>query len=183
MDKLKTQIIEHLSNGYADAVDLNKISSDLKIKKEDVGKFESILQQLEQEGIIIITKKRKAVLTDRAGYLAGTFSCTDKGYGFVINDNLGSGDLFVAQKFFKGAMHGDFVLAKITKPYSENRQPEGEIIKVLKRNTKIIVGKFEKNKNFGYVVADNKKIIDDIYIPKKHMMNEKNLQEKSKKSP
>ena len=62
-------------------------------------------------------------------------------------------------------MNGDLVLAKITKESTAGKSKEGEIIKILKRNTSKIVGRFIKSRNFGFVEAIDKKI-DDIYIPK-----------------
>ena len=54
-----------------------------------------------------------------------------------------------------------------------NHKTEGQVVKVLKRNTKKVIGVFNKNNNFGFVVPINKKI-EDVYIPKKQTIGYKN---------
>ena len=75
----------------------------------------------------------------------------------------------------KDAMNGDIVEIKITDNMTGEHK-EGAVIKVVKRNTKEIVGTFEKNKNFGFVVPDDNKLGTDIFIPKANFGKAKNHQ-------
>ena len=65
-----------------------------------------------------------------------------------------------------GAMNGDLVEADLLPPYLWTRSKEGIVTKILQRNTVEVVGTFQKNKKFGFVVADDKKMQDDIFIKK-----------------
>ena len=65
-----------------------------------------------------------------------------------------------------GAMNGDLVEADLLPPYLWTRSKEGIVTKILQRNTVEVVGTFQKNKEFGFVVADDKKMQDDIFIKK-----------------
>ena len=42
---------------------------------------------------------------------------------------------------------------------------EAEVVNILERGMKTVVGTFERGKSFGFVVPDNRKLPDDIYIP------------------
>ncbi|MGL5346427.1 MAG: ribonuclease R, partial [Peptostreptococcaceae bacterium] len=65
------------------------------------------------------------------------------------------------------AMHNDRVMAEVVTPATDDKRAEGRILKVIKREITKVVGTFQSNKNFGFVVADDKKFNKDIYIPKK----------------
>ena len=56
-------------------------------------------------------------------------------------------------------MHNDRVVAEITKPATDERRAEGAIIKILEREITKVVGEFQSNKTFGFVIADEKKFI------------------------
>jgi ribonuclease R len=63
-------------------------------------------------------------------------------------------------------MNNDRVVARVTAKGSEDRRPEGEIIKILKRANTKVVGTFENSRYFGFVIPDDKRVTGDIFIPK-----------------
>ena len=67
-----------------------------------------------------------------------------------------------------GAMNGDTVVANILKKSEAGKREEGEIIRVLERGNKYLVGTFEENNNFGFLIPDDQKISYDVFIPKAH---------------
>ena len=95
----------------------------------------------------------------------GTFNGTTRGYGFVIIE--GEEDIFIPERDTKGALHGDTVQVEITGGESAGKRREGKITKIIKHDTTYVVGTFEKSKSFGFVVPDNQKLNDDIFIKKK----------------
>ena len=97
--------------------------------------------------------------------ITGIFEANERGFGFVRPDE-DEDDIFISPSSINGAFDGDRVEAKITSPGEGNKGPEGVILKILERNNKTIIGKFEKSKNFGFVIPENKKISHDIFIPK-----------------
>src|SRR5699024_282949 len=44
--------------------------------------------------------------------------------------------------------------------------PEGKVIRILERAQKQVVGTFEDNRSFGFVIPDDTKIANDVFIPK-----------------
>jgi len=98
--------------------------------------------------------------------ITGIFEANERGFGFIRPDDEEDDDIFIPPSSINGAFDGDRVEVRITSPGEGNKGPEGVILKVIERNNKNIIGKFERSKNFGFVVPESKKIGHDIFIPK-----------------
>lgn len=110
-------------------------------------------------------KKKKEKTKVNTTLLEGTFISNEKGFGFVeFKDERN--DVFIPAEYTNSAMNGDIVLIRITKPREGDRRAEGKILDILKRNVKIIIGTYKKSKNFGFVLPDDRKTLEDVYIPK-----------------
>lgn len=96
--------------------------------------------------------------------LTGVLEKHPKGFGFVRQEE--GGDIFVGRDNMLGAMNGDLVEVDLLPPYLWTRSKEGIVTKIPQRNTIEVVGTFQQNKKFGFVVADDKKMQDDIFIKK-----------------
>lgn len=99
--------------------------------------------------------------------MIGTFVSNERGFGFVEFEN-DKNDVFIPTEYVKTAMNGDIVSIRIIKKEENGRRAEGKVIDVLKRNVKIVVGTYKKSKNFGFVLPDERKSLEDIYIPKNY---------------
>lgn len=150
-----------------------QIANILNIKKEERDILSSILNELEIEGTIYIDDSKRYIPFFKTNFIRGIYQAKSERFGFVTQEY--DDDIYIESKFNLGVMNGDLVLAKITKESTAGKSKEGEIIKILKRNTSKIVGRFIKSRNFGFVEAIDKKI-DDIYIPKKYATNVKDGQ-------
>jgi len=98
--------------------------------------------------------------------IEGIFEANERGFGFVRPLDENEKDVFIPPLDIKGAWDGDKVEVRIVSIGDEKRGPEGIITRIIERSHKKIIGKFEKSKNFAFVVPDNKKILEDIFIPK-----------------
>lgn len=107
-----------------------------------------------------MNKKRKENIIT----YTGRFSSTQKGFGFVQIDERDE-ELFIAAENVSNAMNGDLVEVRLV-PVRRGKRPEGVITNVIERVITQVVGTFEKNKSYGFVLPDNKKITSDIFIPK-----------------
>ena len=135
--------------------------------------FYNFLEELEQDGYIGKTKKGKIASLKKMGYFTGKYVAHRKGFGFVESDEEYTQDLFIPACDTNSAMHNDRVMAEITKPATDEKRAEGAIIKIIERNITKVVGTFQPNKSFGFVIADEKKFNQDIYIPKKYFSGAK----------
>jgi ribonuclease R len=134
----------------------------LQVHNEDIAMLDDIINELVSEGKLFVTKRGKLVTSMSMGQYAGVFTGNKKGFGFVTVDGLPE-DIFIPADRTNSALNKDRVLVKIV---GSGRRQEGEVIKVLERGLKGIVGTFESVKGYGFVIPDDKKIGDDIYIPK-----------------
>ena len=105
----------------------------------------------------------------------GIFRGNEKGFGFVKIEGQEE-EIYISRGNTHEAIDRDEVLIKMIKKPKEAMHQEGKIIKVLKHEKTKVVGVFQKSKNFGFVVPDDKKINTDIYISKKNSKGVKNRQ-------
>ncbi|MHA6259964.1 ribonuclease R [Sporosarcina sp. CAU 1771] len=124
-----------------------------------------MLVQLEQNGRIIRSRSNRYGLPERMNMVRGKFIGHAKGFGFVAPETEGMDDVFIPPHEVNGAMNGDIVLVRVTKGSSGERR-EGEITRVVERKTTKVVGMYQDNKGFGFVIPDDKKLPMDIFIGK-----------------
>lgn len=99
----------------------------------------------------------------------GIFRGSVKGYGFVKIDGTEE-EVYISKDHTKGALNGDRVCIKILEEKQQNDfHQEGKVVEVLERERDTLVGIFQKSRNFGFVIPDDKKFGTDIYISKKNM--------------
>lgn len=94
----------------------------------------------------------------------GILEKTKSGFGFVRREQ--GGDIFISRRNMGGAMHGDIVVADLLPEHLCTRSREGIIEKVIQRAATEVVGTFQKNKRFGFVVSDDKRNNDDVFVKK-----------------
>ena len=87
-----------------------------------------------------------------------------RGFAFLRREE--GADIFIAPDNLGGAMNGDTAQVELLPPYLWTKSKEGIVVKILERATKEVVGTFQKKKSFGFVVPDDRKLTEDIYIKK-----------------
>lgn len=150
-----------------------QIANILNIPKEEIDILGKLLTELENEGVIYLDDSKRYVPFVKTNFIKGVYQAKSERFGFIVQEY--DEDIYIEAKLNAGAMNGDLVLAQIIKQNIAGKSKEGKIVKILKRNTTRIVGRFIKSRNFGFVEAIDKKI-EDIYIPKKYASNIKDGQ-------
>ena len=119
-------------------------------------------------------KKDKNKKEQPEGFQAeGTFIGHPKGFGFVEIEGQDE-DIFIPESDTGTAMHQDKVRIIIRDDKKEGKRQEGVVVKVLERGMPEIVGTYQLNRDFGFVVSDNPKFSKDIFIPRKEAAGIKN---------
>ena len=103
----------------------------------------------------------------------GTFIGHPKGFGFVEIEGQDE-DIFIPESDTGTAMHQDKVRIIIRDEKKEGKRQEGVVVKVLERGMPEIVGTYQLNRDFGFVISDNPKFSKDIFIPRKEAAGIKN---------
>jgi ribonuclease R len=147
-----------------------------EIPKGDMKEFYKILESLEREGILIRNNKDKYGLIKSDYLIVGTLQGNEKGFGFVIPKDKTKEDIFIPAENINSAMNGDTVVANLLKRQESGRRQEGEIVRILERANTTIIGTFEDNGNFGFLIPDDHKLAYDIFIPKSQTNGAKDRQ-------
>lgn len=116
---------------------------------------------------------RGVIILRNGDFVKGKFIYNERGFGFVETDDDDK-DIFIPPNMTFGSMTGDIVRVKITTPAEENHRAEGTIVDIIERKTKVLIGTFQKSKNYGFVVPDEKAMGTDIFISKKLRHKAKN---------
>lgn len=141
---------------------LKELAMLLNLSRDQRDELREVMESLEQDGKVILTKRGKYKIPS-AEFLTGTFSGTAKGFGFVTVEGRPD-DIYIPYDKVKDAMHGDRVQI-VAEPARGGRRAEGTVVKVLERANQTLVGYYQKSKNFGFVIPDNQKIGEDVFIP------------------
>lgn len=135
----------------------------LQVPRDSKNDLKMVLDQLVSAGKVIVDAQGHYKVPGD-DLKVGMFSGTQRGFGFVILEGEEE-DVFIPGDATKGALHGDRVMITI-KNEQTGRRKEGAVVSIVERGKNEIVGTFEKNKNFGFVLPDNQKFAKDIFIPK-----------------
>lgn len=128
--------------------------------------FLKLLNDLEQRGEILRTRSGDRYgVPERMNLLRGRLQTHPKGFGFLIPDDRDHPDVYIHANDMLGAMNGDTVLVRITSKGSAGGKLEGEVVRILKRANTEVVGTFEHYGSYGFVIADDKRIVKDIFVP------------------
>ncbi len=105
----------------------------------------------------------------RKEFKIGTFRKNQKGFGFVKIEEL-EDEIYISKENTLNALNGDTVQIEIkaNQEKTEDQKIEGKIIKIIRHEKNTVVGTFQKNRNFGFVVPDDKNFGTDIFISKSH---------------
>ena len=146
---------------------LKQIAVIFNVKKNEISVLSDILNDLVEDGIVYIDESKRYVPVLKSNLIKCKYLEKSSSFGFGIVEN--GDDIYITSENSNTAMSGDDILVEITLPKEKlNKSREGRVVKVLKRNTKTVIGRFLKDKSFGFVKPINKNI-KDIYIPKRYI--------------
>ncbi|MBP1994148.1 ribonuclease R [Paenibacillus eucommiae] len=128
--------------------------------------FLKILNELEQEGHVLRTRNDRYGVPERMNLIRGKLQAHAKGFGFLIPEDREHPDVYVHANDMNTAMNNDIVLVRITVKSQAGGRLEGEIVRVVTRANTKLVGLFQNQDSYGFVVPDDKRIGRDIFIPK-----------------
>lgn len=166
-DEKKKRILNVIKDKHYKPLKQKELAFLLQVEQKDREEFRQLLAELVKEGKVLLTKRGKyQSLLDVTKI--GVFCGHQKGFGFVSVEDEEE-DYFIPESATLGAMHGDKVMLKIMDAPA-GRRKEAQVTKILEHGNDEIVGYYQKNRKYGFVIPDNQKLSEDIYIPAKHSM-------------
>jgi ribonuclease R len=142
---------------------LREILRRLGLEKEQRHQAREVLKDLAAEGKVVRIRGNRYGLASKMNLIVGRIKAHPEGYGFVIPEAEGEEDLFISPRNLKDAMHGDRVVARIESIRRKGK--EGSVIRILERKTRKVVGKFMRAKNYAYILPEDERILQEVFIP------------------
>ena len=138
----------------------------MRVPKNEYSDFLEVLGNLELEMKIQKNRKNRYRLAEKT-YYDGVYRKNQKGFGFVRLENQ-EDEIYISKENSLNALNGDRVLIEILEESNKVKSAEGKVVRILKHEKDTVVGIFQNNKSFGFVVPDDRSFGTDIFISKKN---------------
>lgn len=161
---LENLIVGIFSNNPEKTFNYKQVSRQLEIKEMGVKQLVvGILYDLTALDFLHEVSTGKFKLKSKIGHITGTVDMTARGAAFIVSDDVEE-DVFVSQANLNRALHGDIVKVYLY-ARRKSKQPEGEVVEIIKRKKTTFVGIIEVSKNYAFLISDSKQMPYDIFLP------------------
>jgi ribonuclease R len=143
-------------------VGLEQICDLLDIADFERESFSRRLGAMARDAQLLQNRRGDWLIPDKADLLKGRVQGHPDGFGFLIRED-GGPDLFLAEKEMDKVLHGDHAIARVVGVDRKGR-PEGKIVEVTERANSRVVGRVCEEHGVYYVVAENRRISQDILV-------------------
>ena len=125
--------------------------------------FETFDQMI-RSGVLMRVEEGRYLPNKGQTQVTGIYKGYTSSFGFVISEDL-QDDVYVAEQNRYTAMNNDKVIVRVIQSGNGRHKQEGEIVTVVERANKNIVGTYDRQKSFGFVTPDDERIREDVFIP------------------
>ncbi|WP_400261477.1 ribonuclease R [Sphingobacterium sp. SG20118] len=170
LTQLIIDIFEKSSNK---ALNYKQVASKLNVHDSDSKiAIANILTSQPKNSPFIEVEKGKFKLRQLKVYVTGKVDMTAEGSAYIIPEDEFENDIFVAPRKLRQALHGDIVKVH-TFEKSRGRKKEGEVVEIIQRAKTDFTGIINLSQNFAFFIADDKKMLHDIFIPLDNLVGAK----------
>ncbi|MEP7181244.1 MAG: ribonuclease R [Betaproteobacteria bacterium] len=138
---------------------VHEMAVDKRAREAFLGRLEA----MQRDGQLLVNRKGELLVVAKLDLVAGTVQGHPDGFGFLVPDD-GGADLFLSPREMHKALHGDRVTGRRIGTDKRGRS-EGEIVDVLERVNRTVVGRLYDEHGIGFVVAENRRISQDLLVP------------------
>ena len=158
----KQTLLQKIKDGTFALLTDDAIAKKLRLKGKAAEVLGEMLRSSVREGVLCCDLRGRYGTAEQFGAIRGTISGNERGFGFFVPDDPNRDDLFIPHRALRGAFHKDVVLA-----FAKNAAmgDEGEVLTILQRGYKEIVGTFRRERTGGTLHPDDRKFSTDIFIP------------------
>ncbi len=135
------------------------------------------LGAMARDAQLLQNRRNDWLIPDKADLLKGRVQGHPDGFGFLVRED-GGADLFLPEKEMAKVLHGDQVIARIVGVDRKGR-PEGKIVEVTGRANTRLVGRVHVEHGVAFVVAEDRRISQDILIAPPEKGDKKALRPKA----
>ncbi len=168
----KNIILDFMKDKEYTPMKAKEIAIILGVPKKEYNQFIGMLKELEEDYKIVKNKKNRYRIID-VNFQEGIYRKNQRGFGFVKIENR-EDEIYISKENSLRALDGDTVVVEILEEKNKIKSAEGKIKKIIKHEREKLVGIFQKNENFGFVVPDDKSLGTDIFISKNNFGKARN---------
>ena len=172
MEEQEQKILDLMKDDEYRPMKAKEIAMIMRVPKKEYNDFLEVLGKLELEFKIEKNRKNRYKITEKT-YYDGIYRKNQKGFGFVRIEGQ-EDEIYISKENSLNALNGDRVLIEILEEKNKVKNAEGRVAKILKHEKDTIVGIFQNNKTFGFVIPDDKSFGTDIYISKNNFGKARN---------
>ena len=158
----RNELLEHLEAAGAPQK-ADRILAAFGLKGQRMrGLLTERLDRMVRAGQVIENRRGEYCLTAKLELITGTVSGHPDGFGFVAPDD-GGDDVYLSAREMRSLFDGDRVAVRISRTDRRGR-PEGDLVEVLERGAREIVGRYIRERGVGLVIPDNTRIAHRILV-------------------
>ena len=172
MIKKEEIILQFMKDPEYTPMKAKEIAMILGVPKKEYHQFQEVIAKLEMELKIGKNRKNRYRVIEE-NYQEGIFRKNAKGFGFVKIEGQ-EDEIYISKENAKDALNGDRVIIEIIEEKNKVKKAEGKIKRIVKHEKDTIVGTFQNNRNFGFVIPDDKNFGTDIFISKSNFGKARN---------
>jgi ribonuclease R len=144
-------------------VEFERLCDLLDIKPDEQTDFSRRLGAMARDAQLLQNRRGDWLIPGKADLIRGRVEGHPDGFGFLVPDEKGAADLFLPEKEMAKVLHGDRAIARVVGIDRKGR-PEGKIVEVTERANARVVGRVHQEHGVAFVVAENKRISQDILL-------------------
>ncbi|MFO7923711.1 MAG: ribonuclease R [Bacteroidales bacterium] len=145
-----------------------QLARQLQIRDSETKKMiNAVLKDLSSKDELDEVYTGKYKLKSKGGYVIGTVEMNPNGSACIVSEDFPE-EIHINEANLNHALNGDIVKVYC---YAMRRRknPEGEVVEILKRSRETFVGTVEVSKNFAFLITDNRVLPYDLFIPLKNL--------------
>lgn len=154
-----------------------QVSGNLNIHEVEARKvIQEILESREKDSPFIQVEKGKYKIKDLRVFVQGKVDMTADGSAFIVLEDDSEGDIYIAPKKLRKALHGDTVKIHVYEKQRGGRRKEGEVVEIIQRARTEFTGIINISGQYAFLIADDRKMLNDIFVPLGNINGAKNGQ-------
>ena len=168
---MKETILNFYKSIYPNTYHIEDAAMDCHIRGgKELDTFIEAGRELCKEGNLQFIRRDVYAYNDDHEDVVGIYKGYRKSFGFVIT-GPDEEDVYIAECNKGTAMHNDKVRVRIIKSKDSRHKREGVITSVLERANETVVGTYDRQRNFGFVIPDDERLGTDIFVDLQHTLD------------
>ena len=169
MDKQLAHDIINICSKTEEGATVEDCAEQLDLKGGQLAQLFTVFDELARSGVLMRIAGERYLAAQKSAEITGIYKGYTKNFGFVITNDLKE-DVYITESNRHTAMNNDKVQVRLLQSSRGHRQ-EGEIIRIIERANTTVVGTYDRQQNCGFVIPDDERLREDIYVPLDKTLN------------